>query len=119
MSAALVTAGAGAGLTLVVSTYTLFRYARQVARFLLAFAAAREAFRQTWRRGGQAPGNGPVSIGKARPGQPPPLDAIQRETVSALVNFGQARKKAEATVRAAGTAADVATLLRRCTERAA
>jgi hypothetical protein len=105
-------AAIGASLMLAASTYTLFRYARQVARFLVAFAAAREAFRKNWRRpvSIRTDNRGPVSI---------TLDPIQRETVSALVNFGQRKKKAEATVRAAGTAADVAALLRRCMERAA
>jgi hypothetical protein len=110
-------AAIGAGVTLAAVAWLAIRYAPTVARFLLSVAAARAAFRATW-RSGQAPGNGLVLIGKARTGQPL-LNVVQTETIEALAGLGMNRKTAEARVRQEGTAADVETLLKRCMVKAA
>lgn len=111
-------AAIGAGVMLAAVAYLSIRYARTVARFLLSLAAARDAFRETWR---QAPACSAKRTTNAGPVAVPArtLDLVQCETIEALAGLGMNRKTADARVRAAGTAADVETLLKRCMVKAA
>lgn len=111
LTSILIGAGVMAGLVIFAGV----KFARPVARFLLSLATAREAFRATWT---ETPARSAKSTA-INAGPRLVLDSVQAETVEALAGLGMNRKTAEARVRAEGTAADVATLVRKCTRRAA